>query len=87
MRDASNFLLSGRCRNDCLRHTVTVTQVFESTSTEGKEQKLCQSLNILKQAPRCESKRVIQHKMQHVLSGRFREEFFFLCADKNIFII
>jgi hypothetical protein len=50
--DASNFPLSRSCRTECLRHTVnTDTEIFESTCTAGKEQKFCQSLNILKQAP------------------------------------
>ena len=58
-------------------YSYTDTEIFESTCTAGKEEKLCQPLNISKQATWCENKGVIQHKRQHVLSRRVCKQVFF----------
>jgi len=46
-RDASNFLQSG----SCLRHTVTLALRYLKAHAQQARKKICQSLNVLKQAP------------------------------------
>jgi len=51
-RDASNFLPSGRCHTDCLRHTVALTLRYSKAhAQQARNKKIRQSPNILKQAP------------------------------------